>query len=159
MFYYVYRLQCLNNKRQDSGHMPKEMIVSTPSISFGHHDETAGRTQNYLGGLFPLSVVLFCHCICSPYFYAQHLHRRILFCSVLFLCISIMARKQKNAFSYIPMIHSWYISAMWWQSLRFLACSDTYKYTDRFCVGSRTTNRRRRDFMLEKWNTHKNWRR
>ena len=30
---------------------------------------------------------------------------------------------------------------------------------DRFCVGSRTTNRRRCDFMLEKWNTHKNWRR
>ena len=58
---------------------------------------------------------MFCHCICSPYFYAhthlhRRMHRRILFCSVLFLCISIMAQKQKNMHFWLSMIHMIHIS-------------------------------------------------
>jgi len=137
--------------------------------SFGHHDETCrGRTPNHLGGTSSKIVwrtrgVLSLHMFSLLYAHThlhRRMHRRLLFCSVLFLCISIMAQKQKNMHFWLSMIHMIHISDV--VTISSIPRLQWYIHTnthDRFCVGSRTTNRRRRDFMLEKWNTHKKWRR
>ena len=138
--------------------------------SFGHHDETCrGRTPNHLGGTSSkivwrtrgvLSLHMFSLLLCSYTSASPHASPHI----VLFRFVSMHLYHGTKAkeYAFLAINDTYDTYQRCGDNLFDSSPAEWYIHTnthDRFCVGSRTTNRRRRDFMLEKWNTHKKWRR